>query len=314
MGRTALIYDPIFLEHDAGPSHPECPERLVAILEAIEAAPQTHSGLVLQTPSMASDQDIVAVHSPQHLASVKSWSQAERAVRINQDSLVSPRTFEAAMLASGGAILAVNEIMAGRLAHAFCVHRPPGHHAEYEQCMGFCYFNHVAIAARYLQRRHGLERIAIIDWDVHHGNGTQHCFESDSSVFFFSVHEHPLYPGTGLGDEQGVGAGHGYTMNVPVPAGYGDRDYERIFVDQLRPAIDSFRPQFILISAGFDAHLRDPLGGMRLSEGGVERMTEIVVQLADEHCEGRLVSLLEGGYDHQATAAAAAIHLDTLLG
>ncbi len=218
------------------------------------------------------------------------------------------------MHATGGALLAVDEVMAGRVTSAFCIHRPPGHHAEYEQCMGFCYFNHVAIAARHLQQRHGLERVVIIDWDVHHGNGTQHCFDEDSSVFFFSVHEHPLYPGTGLREERGIGTGQGHTLNVPVPSGYGDADYEQVFVEELRPAIDAFRPEFILISAGFDAHARDPLSSIRLSEKGFERMTEIVVQLAHQHCQGHLVSVLEGGYDHQATAASAATHLDTLLG
>jgi acetoin utilization deacetylase AcuC-like enzyme len=313
MGRTALIHHPVFLEHDSGPAHPECPERLTSILNAIESGPR-HDGLVALTPSAAQESDLITVHSAKHIEAVRSWSGAGRPVAITDDTLVSQRTFEAAIHATGAALLAVDEVMTGRVAHAFSIHRPPGHHAEYEQCMGFCYFNHVAVAARHLQQRHGLERVAIIDWDVHHGNGTQHCFEEDPSVYFFSVHEHPLYPGTGLHEERGIGAGQGHTLNIPVPSGHGDADYERIFVDELRPAIDAFRPQFILISAGFDAHERDPLSSIRLSEQGFERMTEIVVELAQQHCQGRLVSLLEGGYDHQATAASAATHLNTLLG
>lgn len=313
MGKTALIYHPVFLEHDSGPAHPECPERLVSILNAIESGP-SHGGLVALTPSAAQEDDLITVHSSEHVAAVKSWSKAGRPVAITADTMVSPRTFGAAIHATGAALLAVEEVRAGRVDNAFCLHRPPGHHAEYEQCMGFCYFNHVAIAARHLRLQHGLERVAIIDWDVHHGNGTQHCFDEDPSVFFFSVHEHPLYPGTGSAEERGIGGGQGQTLNVPVPSGYGDADYERIFLDQLRPAIDAFRPQFILISAGFDAHERDPLSSIRLSEQGFERMTEVVMQLAEEHCQGHLVSLLEGGYDHQATAASALAHLNTLEG
>ena len=311
---TALIHHPTFLEHDAGPGHPECPRRLEAILEAVETQRQNLRGLVSLTPSPAPVGAITAVHSPEHVAAVESWSQSGTQVAMTMDTLISPRTFEAAMLAAGGAIHGVDEVMAGRASRAFCAHRPPGHHAEYDQCMGFCYFNHVAIAARHLQREHGLERVAIVDWDVHHGNGTQHAFDEDESVFFFSVHEYPLFPGTGSRAEEGSGAGRGYTKNVPLPAGQDDARYERVFKEELRPAIDAYRPQFILISAGFDAHLRDPLGGMHLTEHGYERLTETVVELARDHCEGRLVSLLEGGYDHQATAASVVVHLQTLMG
>ena len=180
--------------------------------------------------------------------------------------------------------------------------------------MGFCYFNHVAIAARYLQDRHAMRRIAIVDWDVHHGNGTQHIFEDDPSVFYFSIHQHPHYPGTGAASERGRGAGRGTTLNCPVPAGWGDEDYVRVFSSQLRPALEDFAPDFILISAGFDAHLADPLGGMLLTEGGFEALTAQVLQTAADLCSGRLVSILEGGYDLSATAASAAAHLETLIG
>ena len=314
MDRIALLYHPTSLEHNAGPGHPESPRRLESILEAIEAEPHSLEGLVSLTPTAASEESVTTVHSREHVMAVRSLSQAGRPVAITMDTLVSPRTFDAAMLASGSTLLAVDEVMAGNVARAFCAHRPPGHHAERDLCMGFCYFNHVAVAARHLQRRHELERVAIIDWDVHHGNGTQHSFEDDPSVFFFSVHEHPLFPWTGSAAEQGTGAGRGFTQNVPLPAGQGDSDYERVFMEELRPAIDDFRPEFILVSAGFDAHRRDPLGGMRVSERGYERMTETVVQLARDHCDGRLVSVLEGGYDHQATAAAVVVHLQTLMG
>ena len=202
--------------------------------------------------------------------------------------------------------------MSGRARSAFVATRPPGHHAETARAMGFCLFNNVAVAARYLQDEHGIERVAIVDWDVHHGNGTQEIFEADGSVFYFSTHQYPFYPGSGAANETGRGEGRGATLNVPLPPGAGDREYLAIFRDLLRPALDRFRPGAILISAGFDAHRADPLAGMSLPEAGYAGMTGVVREAAEAHCRGRVVSLLEGGYDLQALAASVEAHLRAL--
>jgi len=238
-----------------------------------------------------------------------------RLVAETPDTVVSPATYRVARLAVGGALAAVDAVMAGRIDNAFCAVRPPGHHAEYEQAMGFCYLNNVAIAARHLQVHHGLERIAIVDWDVHHCNGTQHCFEDDPSVFVFSVHQFApgFFPRTGAREERGVGAGEGRTLNVPLPPGCTDADYQRAIEEQLRPALHEFRPEFVLVSAGFDSHRADPLGGMQLTEAAFGQMTRAVVEMASEHCQGRLVSVLEGGYDLGALAASVEAHMRALL-
>ena len=234
-------------------------------------------------------------------------------VPVTMDTLVSSATYEAALLASGAVLQVVDAVAKGRINNGFCAVRPPGHHAERDAAMGFCYFNNVAIAARYAQEVHHFSKIAIVDWDVHHGNGTQHSFESDASVFFFSIHQFPHYPGTGSRREQGIGPGLGTTLNVPVSAGCGDEDYRRIWRRELRPALDQFSPDFIFISAGFDAHRADPLGGILLTEEGFGDLTREVLEIAEDHSCGRVVSVLEGGYDLEATAAAAATHLQVLM-
>jgi acetoin utilization deacetylase AcuC-like enzyme len=314
MARTGLLYHPLFLEHDSGAGHPERPARIEAIMERLE-----QTGLaahcVRLTPAEAPVDAITLVHSADHVDRLASLSRLGRLIPETPDTLVSPATYRAARMAAGAAVTAVDAVMAGRVDNAFCPVRPPGHHAEDSQAVGFCYFNNVAIAARHLQVAHGLERVAIVDWDVHHCNGTQHSFEDDPSVFVFSIHRYSpgFFPGTGARGERGVGAGTGCTLNVPLPPGSTDEDYLEAFDQELRPALAAFRPQFVLASVGFDTHRADPLGGMALTEGVNHELTVQVARLAGEHCEGRLVSVLEGGYDLAALAASAEAHLRALM-
>lgn len=314
MARTALLYHPAFLDHDSGPGHPERPERLVAIMEELEKKGLLQRCVHL-TPVEASVEEIVRVHTREHVEHIAQLSELGWLVAERADTLVSPATYRVARLAVGAVLQAAEAVMTGRADNAFCPIRPPGHHAEADQAMGFCYFNNNAIAARYLQVHHGLERVAIVDWDVHHSNGTQHIFEEDPSVFVFSIHQFSpgFFPGTGSRQERGRGRGLGTILNAPQPPGKTDQDYLRVFQEELRPAIDRFQPQFILVSAGFDAHCADPLAGMQLSEEGFAALTQEVVAMAADHCQGRLVSVLEGGYDLGALAASARAHVQVLL-
>ena len=312
MARTALIYHPDALLHDTGAGHPERRARLESMVQHLKDQLLWDEVLHLQ-PQLAPRRALLRAHSPAHLDQVAGRAQVERPTYVCQDTAGSSSTHRAALLAAGAPLTAIDALLAGRADHAFCCMRPPGHHAEVEQIMGFCFFNNAAVAAHYLRAECGCDKVAIIDWDVHHGNGTQHIFEADGSVFFCSIHQSPLYPGTGAADERGQGAGRGQTLNIPVPAGSTDADYIRHFTDTIIPAIDQFQPDFILLSAGFDAHRSDPLGQILLSAEGYGELTKLVLQLATRHCEGRLVSLLEGGYDLEATAASAAAHLRALL-
>jgi acetoin utilization deacetylase AcuC-like enzyme len=226
---------------------------------------------------------------------------------------MSPGSLSAAYLAAGGALAGVDAIMRGDVEHAFCAVRPPGHHAETARAMGFCLFNNVAIAARYVQKKYSLSRVLIVDWDVHHGNGTQHSFEQDPSILFFSTHQYPHYPGTGRATERGIGAGEGFTINVPMDAGDGDDEYHAIFLNVLLPAAEAFKPDFVIVSAGFDAHRDDPLANMGLTEAGYSDLTGLVVGLAKRHAQGRLLSALEGGYNLTALGASVDAHLKALL-
>jgi acetoin utilization deacetylase AcuC-like enzyme len=227
--------------------------------------------------------------------------------------VMSPKSFDAALRAAGAAIYAVDQVMSGAAGNAFCAVRPPGHHALRNKAMGFCLFNNVAIAARYVQKKHGLAKVLIVDWDVHHGNGTQAAFYDDPTVLYFGVHQWPFYPGTGAADEKGEGRGLGTTVNVPLPAGSGDREFQRAFEEALEPAARAFRPDFVLISAGFDAHEGDTLGRMKVSTEGYARLTRIVRRIADPSARGRIVSVLEGGYNLDALAASVEAHLRALM-
>ena len=310
---TGFLTHDRFLDHCHGPGHPERADRLLAIWRRLQES-GTRKRLVGLEPAEADRRSLTQIHSPLHIDLVERLSATGRTSGLTPDTGISRGTFGAARLASGGAITAVDAVVSGTVDNAFCAHRPPGHHAERDRAMGFCYFNHIAVAAMHLRNRHGIRRMAIIDWDVHHGNGTQHSFESDPDILFFSIHQYPHYPGTGAAEELGIGPGVGATLNVPVPAGTGDAGYAHISAEVLRPAIDAFRPEFLLLSAGFDAHRADPLGGMELTEKGFEILTEAVTAMARDHCDGRLVSLLEGGYDLQATAVSVDVHLQTLSG
>jgi acetoin utilization deacetylase AcuC-like enzyme len=312
MGRTGFVYHPDYLLHDMGPGHPESPERLRAIVKQLEAT-GTLNRLTRITPVKAADEWITTIHAPAYLNTLKAHTPAGGRVSLDPDTSMSSGSLNAAYLAAGGVLAAVDAIMTDQLDHAFCAVRPPGHHAEQGHAMGFCLFNNVAIAARYLQRKHGISRVLIVDWDVHHGNGTQHSFYDDPSVLFFSTHQFPHYPGTGRETERGSGAGKGLTINVPMSAGEGDEEYREVFQKVLVPAADAFKPEFVIISAGFDAHKDDPLASMGLTEDGYAELTALVSGIAKRHSRNRILSCLEGGYNLMALAASVDRHLVALL-
>lgn len=306
---TGLVYHPAYLEHDTGRYHPECPERLRAVLTALDRT-GLRGELVPVKPRDAGPAWLSLVHSPEHIAHVSAAGKmaATGTVALDPDTAVSKGSVPAALKAAGGVLAAVDQVMAGKLDNAFCLVRPPGHHAEPGRAMGFCLYNSVAIAARYLQRRHGMKRVLIVDWDVHHGNGTQAAFWDDPSVLYYSIHQYPFYPGSGAEAERGAGEGEGATLNSPMSAGCGDTDYLNEMERALVPAAREFRPDFVLVSAGFDAHRDDPLGGMGITETGFAEMTGLVRELADS-AGGKLVSVLEGGYNLDALAASILAHL-----
>jgi len=312
MGKTGLVYDPRYLDHDMGAGHPESPNRLRAIMQQLEQS-GTAARLARIEPREAEDKWITEIHTPSYLAMLKTHAPTNGRVSLDPDTSMSSGSLTAAYLAAGGALAAVDAIMNRQVNHVFCAVRPPGHHAESGRAMGFCLFNNVAIAARYIQKKYGLKRVLIVDWDVHHGNGTQHSFEDDPSVLFFSTHQYPHYPGTGRATERGRGAGEGYTINVPMEAGEGDEEYHAIFIKALVPAADDFKPEFVIVSAGFDAHRNDPLASMGLTEEGYVDLTNIVAGIAERHAQGRILSSLEGGYNLTALAASVDRHIQALL-
>src|SRR5437016_4901416 len=312
MGKTGFVYHPAYLEHDMGAGHPESPNRLRAIMQQLEQS-GTAARLTRIEPREAEDEWITQIHTPSYLAMLKTQAPTTGRVSLDPDTSMSPGSLTAAYLAVGRALAAVDEILSRQVDHDFCAVRPPGHHAEAGQAMGFCLFNNVAIAARYVQKKHGLTRVLIVDWDVHHGNGTQHSFENDPAVLFFSTHQYPHYPGTGRKSERGRGAGEGFTINVPMEAGEGGEEYREIFQKSLVPTADSFKPEFVIVSAGFDAHKDDPLGNMGLTEEGYADLTGILAGIAKRHAGGRILSSLEGGYHLTALAASVDRHIQALL-
>jgi acetoin utilization deacetylase AcuC-like enzyme len=310
---TALSADPICRQHLTGRPHPERPERFDVVIDALRRAGWFDRMLHLE-PRPVTEEEILLCHTAQYLRVARHDVEAGYRYLSTGDTDIDGRSWEAAVHAAGGALNAVDAVVDGRARNAFCVVRPPGHHATAGRGMGFCLLNNIALAARYAQRHHGLERVLIVDWDVHHGNGTQEIFYSDPSVFFFSTHQWPLYPGTGRADETGEGAGQGTTMNFPFPAGSGREEILGALENSLMPAADRFRPDLVLISAGFDSRIDDLLGNFTLTDDDFIDLTHRVMEIADRRAGGRVVSMLEGGYNLPGLAAAAAAHVGALHG
>jgi len=308
---TGIVLSARYREHLTGDGHPERPER-VAVIEERLAADGLLPRLVRLEPRPAEDAALERVHPAGYLATVRE-DVAARDTLSTGDTAICPDSWTVARLAAGGLIGAVDAVCAGRVANAFALVRPPGHHATPSRGMGFCLLSNVALAARHAQAAHGVRRVLIADWDVHHGNGTQEVFEEDGSVLFFDTHQHPLYPGTGLAHERGRGAGEGLTINCPFPAGAGRDEVVAAFRERLVPAADAFRPELVLVSAGFDSRVGDPLGSFRLTDDDFAELTAIVRGIAAKHCGGRIVSSLEGGYALEGLACAAAAHVRALV-
>jgi acetoin utilization deacetylase AcuC-like enzyme len=312
MRRIGLVLDAVFEGHDTGRGHPERAERVSRIRARLETSGL--SARCVRVPvARADDETLARVHDPAHVRRVHDACASGERLIDSMDTAISPASDEVARLAAGSLCLLAREVAEGRLDGGLAVVRPPGHHAERDLAMGFCLFNSVAVAAAMLRATCGAERVLIVDWDVHHGNGTQHIFEEDPTAFYYSSHQMPLYPGTGHARERGLGRGEGATMNVPLRPGDGDEPFLAGLSGSLVPAMESFAPDFVLISAGFDAHADDPLGGLTVTTAAFAEATRIVRRIADEHAGGRLVSVLEGGYDLAALAECVEVHLDTLL-
>jgi acetoin utilization deacetylase AcuC-like enzyme len=333
---VAFITHPDFVAHLTGPGHPERPDRIRAIATAVREAglldsPNPFAGveinfgtfpgaseklLELPHPAPADEMWLRTVHTAEHIEAVRQACGLGNTVLDEGDTPVSTRSFEVALLAVGAVLNGCDAVVRGRARRVFCAVRPPGHHAEPHRAMGFCLFANVAIGARYLQQKHGVGRVAIVDFDVHHGNGTQAAFVGDDSVLFISLHQDPrtCYPGTGYAHETGAGAGQGFTLNLPFDPGSGDADYLRVMERDVLPALDAFRPEVLLLSAGFDAHRDDPLAQINLTEEGFWKITRLLAECADQHCAGQVISALEGGYNLRALGRSVVDHLVGLIG
>jgi acetoin utilization deacetylase AcuC-like enzyme len=331
---TGLCMTRRFADHRTGPHHPERPDRIRAVARAVREAglidsvnpfpefaldfgafaPVARKLVELPEPRLADEQSLLLIHPPQHVEHVRHVCEIGGGVLDQGDTPVGPESFEIARLAVGAVLDCCDAVMSRKVQRAFAAVRPPGHHAEPDRAMGFCLFSNIAIGARYLQAWHGVGKIAIVDFDVHHGNGTQEAFYADPSVLFISLHQHPrtLYPGSGIDYETGQGAGQGTTMNIAMEPGCGDASYLEAFHSRVLPALDAYRPEVLLISAGFDGHRDDPLAQINLSEEAFGQMTALLVQAADIHCGGRIVSTLEGGYNLRALGRGVVRHLMAL--
>jgi acetoin utilization deacetylase AcuC-like enzyme len=314
MKKTGFLYDERYLLHDTGPYHPEVPERLKAVYKGIKEA-ELLPKIVRLKAGRADQKWVETVHDKEYINRFERACLSGRSTFDCPDNQMCCETYETALLAVGGVIDTVQQVMKGDIDNAFCAVRPPGHHAEQNRAMGFCYFNNIAIAARYLQIEWDIKKIVIVDFDVHHGNGTQHIFEKDPSVFYYSIHQHPsfAYPGTGRDFEQGSDAGFGFTKNSPVLPGRGDEEYQNRIEMELLPALETFIPEVILVSAGFDAHIDDQMSDINLSTECFSWIMKKMVKMADIYANGRVISILEGGYSLKQLPELAGNHVNILL-
>jgi acetoin utilization deacetylase AcuC-like enzyme len=309
MANSGIIVDRAYLKHEPGEFHPERPERIGVLLDLAEQLDREKFQLI--APRAANRSEIELCHSADYVTLVEATSKTNQ-YALDGDTITCRDSFGVGLLAVGGFLRLLDAIAAAESANGFALVRPPGHHATRNRAMGFCLFNTIAIGARYLKRAHGAKRVLIMDWDVHHGNGTQEAFYNDPSVLFISTHQFPYYPGTGAMDEIGANGGEGYTVNIPLPAGCADAEYLQVFEEIVRPTANKFKPDWILVSAGFDPHRRDPLGGMNVTEEGFGAMAQMLLRLADRHAGGKIAFLLEGGYDLAALNNSVAAVLNAL--
>ena len=312
MSNTALLLDSVFERHDPGPGHPESVARYKEISKVLKGSDYFKKCKKIKIRK-ATDSEILGCHTAKYLEIVKTEIGEGKSELSTGDTSICRDSLEVATYATGSVLEAIDLVLKGESKNGFCAIRPPGHHATADRGMGFCIFNNVAVAAKYAQTKFGLERVAIIDWDVHHGNGTQDIFYNDQSVFYFSTHQSPWYPGTGAINETGEGKGEGSTMNRPLPSGSGFKQIGSCFREDFSTAMKKFKPELILISAGFDSRLGDPLGHFTLTDNEFTELTKILLDIACEHCEGRLVSMLEGGYNVEGLASAVRSHLGQLI-
>lgn len=309
---TCLIYSPRFLDHDTGPGHPERPQRIKAIIDSLQNK-AIWNKLVHIAPEIKDPQIPLLIHDPAYIKRVALTCARGEEYIDTFDNTISSESYSVAILAANAAAEGIDYIMANDGNRSMVIPRPPGHHAEYDHAMGFCLFNNVAIAARYAQKKYSLTRLAIIDYDVHHGNGTQHLFENDPNILYVSMHRYPFYPGTGAKNETGTGDGLGTTQNYPLDQGASDDIYIDIMDNSIADIVIKFKPELIILSSGFDAHELDPLGGMAISTAGYMKLSSTLVAIALECCEGRILSILEGGYSLQGLAESVDVHLQELM-
>lgn len=307
--KTGISFHESFLQHKTGPGHPETHVRLESILEKVSDLPS--SSFTWKKSFKEAPLSLISmIHDPNYVRLVGQVCEEKGTGYLDGDTVFSPNSYQAASLAVGAGVSLAQDILDGHIKNGMALVRPPGHHAESDHAMGFCLFNNIAITAKYLQTK-GIKKILILDWDVHHGNGTQHQFYEDDSVYFVSLHQYPFYPGTGSSQERGKGNGLGFTLNLPMARGADEKEYLKQF-SLVHQEMEIFQPEFVLVSAGFDAHERDPLAGMNLTTSSYERLTQEVKQIADTYSSGRILSFLEGGYDFQALSESVKVHLETL--
>jgi len=309
LNRIGIVIDGSYYGHDTGPGHPESAERLKAVQHGLDSI----GDIIRIGAREASRDELLLVHTPEYVDKILNMNVTQIEM-LDPDTPVSPGTREAALKAVGGVLEAVDHVVRGEIDRVFCAVRPPGHHAESDRAMGFCIFNNVAVGAAYSLGKTGIQRAAIVDWDLHHGNGTQNVFYDSNKVMYISLHQFPYYPGSGSSFETGEGDGRGFTINIPMPPGSGAEDYRDAFEVTVIPALDDFKPDLLFISAGFDAHRSDPLGNINLTSEYYGEMTSLLRDLAGKHCRGRIISVLEGGYNPQALKESVTAHLRELAG